>query len=112
MQSNWQNSLENLQAYISLNPAIEIGKKSTVIPADVRGEFYRLFNTVLTDFITERFAPQLQNSLVLSKNLSDVRYELSETFGLEVGVKGSTNWFILDPVDGLLRGLTAKLYVI
>ena len=46
METTWQNTLEQLNEYIKNNTDISLGKNMVVIPAEVRTEFYRLFDKI------------------------------------------------------------------
>ena len=111
MPSSWQKAYDELKGFISNNTSIEIGANVVCISSDVRPEFYRLFNTVCVRFIKETFPDLLKESCVMSKNWGEISQKLMGGLKLEsIDVDTTIKWFLLDPKDGLTRGLFDSLF--
>jgi hypothetical protein len=111
MSNSWQKAYSGLKEYIAGNPIIEIGKNVIAIPGDVRPEFYRIFDTVRVTFLKEKFQTLLDEAVPLSKNYTEVGQEVTKSLGLaDIKVSASLNWFLNDPVNGLIRLLFDPLF--
>jgi len=111
MSNSWQKAYSGLKEYIAGNPKIEIGKNVIAIPGDVRPEFYRVFDTVRVAFLKEKFQTLLDEAIPLSKNYAEVGQEVTKSLGLaDIKVSASLNWFLNDPVNGLIRLLFDPLF--
>ena len=106
MAQTWQQSYEQLKKFIADHPAIEIDMNSIVISGDLRPEFYKLFDTVRVSFIKERFAAELEKAYALSAAYSEAGRAVKEELKLEdIEINANLNWFLLDPINGLMRVL-------
>lgn len=102
--NSWREAYSEFTEYIAGNPKIKIGRSVIAIPADVRPEFYRLFDTVRVAFLKERFPALLDEAEPLSKNYKEVRGEVAKLLGLaDISVPASLNWFLQEPTNGLIR---------
>ena len=111
MVETWQISYEELKQFITAHPSIEIDATSIVIPGDIRPGFYSLFDKVRAGFVKERFASQLEKSYVLSVAYSEAAKAAKEEMHLEsIEIDASLNWFLLDPVNGLMRVIVDPLF--
>ncbi len=110
MPNGWQEVYSELTDFIAEHPEVEIGMSVVSIPGNVRPEFYRLFNTVRTAFIEERFPNLLNEATVLNKNYLKVEQEVTELLGLDdVSMVVSLRRFLHDPIE-LIRGLFDPLF--
>jgi hypothetical protein len=111
MSINWLNAFEELKRYVANHPDIEINPNSICIPADVRPEFYRLFNSVSLSFISDKFPDYLEKGMELSRHWRTVSQAVTSGLGLkELKVPDGTKWFLIDPSDGLTRVLIDPLF--
>jgi hypothetical protein len=111
MSSNWKNNYADLLDYIAQHPRIEISKKSVVLLDDVRPGFYQLFDDVRTSFVKDKFPAELEQGAILGNNWRHARQDLIDRLKLDsLDIQGATNWFLLDPVDGLMRDLFEPLF--
>lgn len=111
MAETWQDSYEELKKFIAANPAIEIDATSIVISGDIRPEFYGLFDKVRAGFVKERFASELKKGYALSAAYAGAAKAAKEEMHLEaIEINASLNWFLLDPVNGLMRVLFDPLF--
>ena len=111
METNWQTTLEQLKEYIRGNPGISIGKNMTVIPGEVRTEFYRLFDKIEADFVREYAPNKLSKSYELSAAWLATSKSLSSQLGLKsIVIAQNVMWFLNDPLDGLTRALSDPLF--
>ena len=111
MVSTWQNSFAQLLGFIKDNPSIEISENCISIPGDVRPEFYRLFDVVRTDFLKDNFPSSLEKGYELSKEFASVYGDAIAASGLEaISVRAAVNWFLQDPVNGLMRSLFDPIF--
>ncbi len=111
MSPGWREAYSELKDYITKNPAIEIGKNIVAIPGDVRPEFYRLFDTVRVAFLKEKHGNLLDEATPLIKSYAEAGQEMTESLGLpEIKVTASLNWFLNDPVNGLIRSIFDTLF--
>jgi hypothetical protein len=108
---NWQNAYTQLQDFIAANPQVRIEKSSVSIPADVRGEFYRLFDTVSKTFVEEKYSPLPVEAETLSTGYNKLAKEVIEPLCLD-GISMPTNLdsFLHSPRDGLMRTLFDSLF--
>jgi hypothetical protein len=108
---SWEKSLEALQSYISDHPCIEITRNVMVIPQEVRGQFYRLFDAIRSEFVSERLSWQLCDARALSANWKDALRDLNQNTCIKnVRINGSLNWFLDNPLDGLSRSIFDSLF--
>jgi len=111
MSDSWQKAYGELKDYIVKNPSIEISEHIIAISADVRPGFYQLFNTVNLNFIKDNFPTSLEQSYALSKNWGEVSQATKDSLKLEaLDAETSARFFLLDPGDGLVRGLFDPLF--
>ena len=111
MAQTWQNSYEELHKFIADHPAIEIEMNSIVISGDIRPEFYKLFDRVRAGFVKERFAAELDKAYALSAAYSEASKAVKEEMRLEdIEINAGLNWFLLDPINGLMRMLFDPLF--
>jgi len=111
MSNSWQKAYTELGNFVAGNPRIEIGRSVIVIPGDVRPEFYRLFGTVRVAFLEEKFPALLDEAKTLSRSYTTVEEEAIKLLGLaDVETSARLNWFLRDPVNGLIRGLFDLLF--
>ena len=109
--SDWKHSFEELKAYIVKNPGIELTPNIICIPADVREEFYRLFDTVRLTIINDHFPGMLEEGKRLSQQWAIAVAAAVERFNLKgVEMDSDTTWFLQDPTDGLFRLLFDPLF--
>ncbi len=111
MPHNWQMAYGELKEYIAKHPTITIGMNVIRLDDDVRPEFYRLFGAVCTGFLKDNFPELLEKGHVLSRNWGEISRTMMDSLKLElIDVDPSTRWFLLDPNDGLTRGLFDTLF--
>jgi hypothetical protein len=111
MVETWKNSYEELKKFIAAHPAIEIDAHSVVISGDIRPEFYSLFDRVRAGFVKERFSVELDKGYALSAAYAEASKAAKEQMHLEdIEINASLNWFLLDPVNGLMRVLFDPLF--
>lgn len=111
MSSNWQKAYDELKDYISKNPTIEIAPKIVCISSDVRPEFYRLFDKVRSGFLKDNYPALLEKCYVLSKQWDEASRAAVDSLKLEsIDLEANTRWFLLDPLDGLIRVLFEPLF--
>ena len=111
MPATWPKAFEQLKEYIAENPSIEISDNCIAIPGDVRTEFYRLFDNVRVDFLRDNFPASLEKGYEMSKQFARVYAAAMAATGLEsINVRAAVNWFLQDPVNGLMRSLFDPLF--
>jgi hypothetical protein len=111
MPNNWQKVYDALKDYIAKNPSIEISSSVVAIPGDIRPEFYRLFDTIRVNFIKDNFPTELEKSYALSKHWAETSQYVINNMKLEaIEIQASVRWFLLDPINGLMRGLFDPLF--
>jgi len=111
MSDNWQEMYSELKEYIVKNPKIKIGTNVVAMPGDVRPEFYRLFGMVREAFLKEKFQTLLDEAVILSSNYIQAAQEIKKVLGLsEIKVPDGLNWFLNNPVNGLIRSIYDPLF--
>ena len=111
MPDTWQQTYEQLKAFIASHPSIEISPSCVVITGDIRPEFYRLFDTIRVEFIKENFPAELARGYELGSHWSEVSQAVVESMGLEeIEITAGVKWFLADPINGLMRGLFDPLF--
>jgi hypothetical protein len=111
LSGNWRDAYTELQDFIAANPQIGIEKSSVSIPADVRGEFYRLFDTVTKTFVEERYSPLPVEAEALSTAYNKLAKEMIELLCLDgISMPTSLDSFLHSPTDGLMRTLFDSLF--
>lgn len=111
MPNSWQIAYEELQGFIAEKPEVGIGESVISIPGDVRPEFYRLFGTVRSAFVEEKFPRLLNEAGTLSENYTKSEQEVTEFLGLDdVSMAAGLHRFLHNPRDGLIRGLFDPLF--
>ena len=111
MAGQWKEALARLQEYIAKNPDIKISRNLTVIPADTRAEFYRLFDETRKAFLEELTPDILEASRALSEAYGKQSTDLVERLGLsEIKLPARLKWVLNNPVEGLSRALFDPLF--
>jgi hypothetical protein len=111
MLDNWQKEYSELKEYVANNPRIKISKAVIAIPGDVRPEFYQLFNKTREAFLKEKYQTLLDEATPLSSNYAQAALEVTKSLGLyEIKLPDKLNWFLNDPVNGLIRSIYNSLF--
>jgi len=111
VSDNWEKAYSELKDYIAKNPQIEISMDVIAIPGDVRPEFYRLFDMVRVAFLKEKCQTLLDEAIPLSSNYAQAAKEVTKSLRLsEIKVPPNLNWFLNDPVNGLIRSFYNSLF--
>ena len=111
MLYNWQKEYSELKEYVSNNPWIKISRDVIAIPGDVRPEFYQLFNKTREAFLKEKYQTLLDEATSLSSNYAQAALEVTKSLGLyEIKLPEKLNWFLNDPVNGLIRSIYNSLF--
>ena len=111
MELTWHKTLAQLQQYIIDNPGISIGANLVIIPSEVRAEFYRLFDKIEADFIKDYFPHLLDQGTALSGAWIGVSKTVTAQMSLgSIEVAKSLQWFLNNPLDGLMRSLSDSLF--
>jgi len=106
MTNTWQSSFAQLKEFVKENPSIEIAENSISIPSDVRPEFYRRFDKVRVDFLKDNYVSSLEKGYELSKEFARTYKKTIAASELDaISIRAAVNWFLQDPVDGLMRSL-------
>ncbi len=104
MPNSWREAYSEFTGYVTGNPKIKIGRSVIAIPADVRPEFYQLFDTVRETFLKEGFLTLVNEAEALSKGYKEVRDEVAKLLRLDdISWSASLNWFLQEPTNGLIR---------
>jgi len=113
MSDNWQKTYSNLQEFISSHPQIRITPSVVAIPADVRPEFYRLFDEVRLEFMKEKMPTIFKEAQDLAANINQEIRETVSNLGLD-GIDTATPlcWLLADPPRGLNRALFEPLFAL
>lgn len=111
MPDNWHKAYAELRDDIAKHPSIEIGVNVVSVPSDVRPEFYRIFDALRMSFIRQNFQSSLEESYTLATEWERLKQSAKESLQFEsVDVRAALNWFLLDPVSGLMRVLFDPLF--
>jgi hypothetical protein len=111
MTNDWQQSLTNLKAFIKEHPEVIIENNRTIIPEEVRFEFYRLFDETRQYFVLEA-APQLiKDAKPLALSFNEIITQIERLLPLKsFDIPGAIKWFTDDPINGLIRMLWAPVF--
>ncbi|MFC1865523.1 hypothetical protein ACFLYB_02270 [Chloroflexota bacterium] len=111
MPANWEKAYSELKGFITDNPQIRIKVGIIAIPADIRPEFYRLFNVVRVAFLEENCQTLIKEASELSNNYIRVVNEAQKSSGIsQIKLSSDLNWFLNDPVNGLIRSFYNSLF--
>jgi len=111
MTNSWRQVFTELTNFIAEHPEIEIEEARVIIPENTRLEFNRLFRAVRAAFINEKFPGFLAAAKPLSQSFVKAEQEVGKLLDLEgVSIPDRLNWFLRDPVDGLVRELWILLF--
>jgi hypothetical protein len=111
VSDSWRQSYAELKEYTAKNPQIKIGISVTVIPEDIRHEFYRLFDAAKLAFLKERGQILLDEAAPLSSNYTRAAQETTKSLGLsEIKIEAGLSWFLNDPENGFIRPLSNPLF--
>jgi hypothetical protein len=83
VSNSWVDSLEKLREFISTNSGVNIQDKIVRIDAQVRPEFYQLFDTILSSFVDEKLGHLIDEVAPLSSSYNANTEILSAQLGLE-----------------------------
>lgn len=111
MSNKWQDSYRNLQDFITANPGIEISATFTVIPGEVKTEFYRLFDDVGSSLLDEKFPALTREAEILSERYIRAEQEVTELLKLEaIFTMVPIHRFLHNPRKELMKELTDPLF--
>ncbi len=111
MSDNWLKAYSELKEFVASNPRIEIGGNVIAIPADVRPEFYRLFDKTRVAFLKEKCQTLLDEAAMLSSDYVPAAQEVKRSLGLsEIELPDRLDWFLNNPTNGLIRSLFDLLF--
>ena len=111
MLDNWKKEYSELKEYVANNPRIKISRDVIAMPGDVRPEFYQLFNKTREAFLKEKCQTLLNEATPLSSNYAQAALEVTKSLGLyEIKLPDKLNWFLNDPVNGLIRSIYNSLF--
>ncbi|UCE97766.1 MAG: hypothetical protein JSV74_00045 [Dehalococcoidia bacterium] len=111
MVETWENAYSQLEDFIKINPNVRIKKHVIAIPADIRPEFYRLFDLVRNAFLEEKCQALLNEAKPLSTSYIKAAEILKNTTPIsEIKLPLELNWFLNDPIDGLRRSFYNSLF--
>jgi hypothetical protein len=68
MNSNWQNTLNELKEYIAVNSEVVMKHDTVAIPEGLKPEFYRLFDKVRLEIVQAKLGELLDRAQELSSN--------------------------------------------
>lgn len=106
MSNEWVKHYDELKEFISGHPEIQLDKNIVSIPAEVRPEFYRLFDAVRTAYINENFADALVEASLLGAKFAEVQDETIGRLNLKkIELEPQLGTFLKDPHDELMFGL-------
>ncbi len=105
MSSNWETSLHELREFIARNSGISIQEKIVRINEQVRPEFYRLFDTVLSSFAREKLGNLIADIVPLSDSYKAQAHLLSERLGLEGLLQPANIQELLDDPEKKVRAI-------
>ncbi len=101
MKYNWEDTLDELKAYINANPEIVIKRDAVTIPEDVKPGFYRLFDKIREEIVEAELGELIGRARVLSDNYIAARGAISRQGEERVSPKGKG---ILSRLFNRLRG--------
>lgn len=111
MVSQWKTRYIELTDFVKSNPSIKIGSSIVSIPLPVRREFYSIFDSVRKSFIEDNCAGYINLGTKLGIAYAKTDSAIVDKLGLEpVEIYQETQWFLNDPVDGLMRVLFDPLF--
>lgn len=111
MVGKWENAFAELKEFVNQHPAIEVEPNIVSIPANVRPEFYRLFDAVRVRFVKEYNEKKLQKTYKLAllwKNVGILSIGSTEVGPIEVDE--DVKWILANPDDGLIRFIFDPLF--
>ncbi len=105
VSNNWQNAYTELIDFIDKNSEVKIGADKVRLPANLRPEFWRLFNATRKAFVKEELTNLLGEARLLSENYVKAEQEVTKLLCLDdVSMENSLHRFLHDPIDELARG--------
>ncbi len=111
MSNKWELALKNLIDFIGKHPEIKISENVIGIPAEVKPDFYRLFNIVRTTIIEENMAAFIEHAKPLSSSFMKIEDEVINKLKInQIEMDSSLNRFMHDPMNQLTRGLFNLLF--
>ena len=111
MNKTWEIALTELRQFVVRNPSIQISQNITVIPGEVRPDFYRLFDKTRSAFISDNFPELLERAGELSRAYKQAGERVKNALALEaIELSSGLNWFLINPLDGLMRQLFEPLF--
>ena len=111
MANGWQEAYSELSAFIAGHTEVEIGADKILIPADIRPEFYRLFDAVRKTLVEEKFPDLLNDVKILSQHYTKTEQEIIELLHLDkIKIEAGLSRFLRNPVDELARELFNPLF--
>ncbi len=112
VSNGWRVAYTSLADFTATHAEIKIDESRVSIPDGVRGEFYRLFDSVTEAFVQENESALPVKEITLAERYREIEREVFDLLGLE-GVStmpASLDIFLHNPKRGLTRALFDRLF--
>jgi hypothetical protein len=111
MSSGWRVAYESLTNFTAAHPEIRIDESRVSIPDGVRGEFYRLYDSITEAFVQENESALPGKEITLAERYKQIEREVFDLLGLDgVAMPASLDIFLHNPKQGLTRALFDRLF--
>jgi hypothetical protein len=108
---NWRQSYDELKGYLGSHPSLVINQREIIIPDDLRADFYRLFDRVREQYITELYPTVVPDGSSLSASFSAERDRTLACLNLKaVKIESKLERFLRDSLQGLICELFDPLF--
>ena len=116
MSKTWQDAYSELKGFIARNPEITVATDVTILPGDLRPEFYRFFDAVREAVIIEKCRSVLDEAEELNRNWSPLERDIKQALDVsEIKLpfllrylldkpKEALASLLFDPLFNLLKG--------
>jgi len=107
----WRQTYSKLTEFVHKNPQIQITAEKTIIPQDVRQQFWQTFDETRREFIKQNFSNFIEETSLLGENYVKTEKEIISLLNLEeIALPQPLKEFIQNPEKALMRELFDPLF--
>ncbi len=111
MSNTWQEAYQQLQNFVAANGSITIEENAVVMLADLRPEFYRLFDKVRAAFLERRYPVFANKSMRLSERYISIEREVTGFLDLDgISTSPRLHRFLHNPLSELMAEMFYLLF--
>lgn len=110
IEPEWKHAYGILKDFIASNPEIQIGPSEVFVPEELRGRFYRHFDSIRAAVVESWKGTFDFNVQALSDNFTAAENALSKTLDLTIEMPMDLSHFLRRPQEGMMRLIYSRSF--